>query len=237
MPGVGLLYLHGGGYVAGSAIAARPVASQLARLTRSEAFVPDYRQAPEDPFPAAVKDTVAVYDALGKTAEKIVVSGESAGGGLLLSLVGILAERNNYQRQFVGAAAFSPWADLTLKGETHVSRAEADPFVTREVLQNFAELYLQGADPTGPTASPLYGAAPRNAAPLRIDVGDFEILLDDSVRYARKFADAGLRVSLHVWEGMPHGFQAIGSLAAADAVLREVGAFLQSCLERTHAPA
>jgi acetyl esterase/lipase len=137
----------------------------------------------------------------------------------------------------VGAAAFSPWADLTLKGETHVSRAEADPFVTREVLQHFAELYLQGADPTDPTASPLYGPPPRNAAPLRIDVGDFEILLDDSVGYAKKFADSGLSVSLHVWEGMPHGFQAIGTLQAADAVLKEVGAFLQSCLLQTHASA
>lgn len=234
--GARLLYLHGGGYVAGSATAARHVVAQLALLTRSESFVPDYRQAPENPFPAAVKDAVAVYDALAATAEKIVASGESAGGGLLLSLMAILAERNDSQRQFVGAAAFSPWADLTLKGETHLSRAEADPFVTREVLQHFADLYLQGAEPTDPTASPLYAPAPRNGPPLRIDVGDLEILLDDSVRYAKKFADAGLCVSLHIWEGMPHGFQAIGSLGAADAVVKEVGEFLQSCLLRTHVP-
>jgi acetyl esterase/lipase len=105
------------------------------------------------------------------------------------------------------------------------------------VLQHFADLYLQGTDPTNPTASPLYGPVPGTTLPVRIDVGDQEVLLDDSLRYADKIANAGLSVSLNVWEGMPHGFQAIAGLGAADASLKEIGAFLQGCLLRTHATA
>jgi acetyl esterase/lipase len=237
LPEARLLYFHGGGYVLGSAAEARYVAAKLAVLSRAEAFVPDYRQAPEHPFPAAVDDAVAVYQALSATAEKIVVSGQSAGGGLTLALLGILAERDARQRRPLGAALLSPWTDLALTGESYVSKDEADPFVTKPVLQHFADLYLQGADPLNPAASPLYGPVPNTAVPVRIDVGDQEVLLDDSVRYAEKIANAGLSVSFNVWEGMPHGFQAIGTLGAADAALGEIGVFLQGCLLRTHAQA
>ena len=237
VPGAGLLYFHGGGYVVGTAAEARYLAAKLVGLSRAEAFVPDYRQAPEDPFPAAVEDAVSVYQALSAIAEKIVLAGQSAGGGLTLALLGILAKRDKRQRQPLGAAVLSPWTDLALTGESFVSKDEADPFVTKPVLQHFADLYLQGADPTNPAASPLYGPVPGTTLPVRIDVGDQEVLLDDSLRYAEKIANAGLSVSLNVWEGMPHGFQAIASLGAADASLKEIGAFLQGCLLRTHATA
>ena len=230
-PGARLLYLHGGGFVLGSATATRHFAAHLALRIRAEAFVPDYRLAPENPFPAAVEDAVKVYDALSATAEKIVVSGDSAGGGLALALLGTLAGRDEKQHQPVGVAVFSPWADLALTGDSYISRAEADPFVSKATLKHFADQYLKGTDPTNPAASPLYGLTPRTSIPVRIDVGNHEILFDDSVRYAEKLTRAGLSVSLNIWDGMGHGFQAaIGVLGNSATAIEDVGAFLQSCL-------
>jgi acetyl esterase/lipase len=108
----------------------------------------------------------------------------------------------------VGVAVFSPWADLALTGDSYVSRAEADPFVSKATLKHFADQYLKGTDPTNPAASPLYGLTPRTSIPVRIDVGNHEILFDDSVRYAEKVTRAGLSVSLNIWDGMGHRFQA-----------------------------
>ncbi|HET9378094.1 MAG TPA: alpha/beta hydrolase fold domain-containing protein [Chthoniobacterales bacterium] len=235
LPGAGLLFFHGGGYVVGTAAEGRYLAAKLAEVSRAEAFVPDYRQAPESPFPAAVEDAMSVYQGLSAITEKIVLAGISAGGGLALALLEILANRDKRQRQPLAVAVLSPWSDLALTGKSLVSKDEADPFVTKPVLQHFADLYLQGADPTNPAASPLYGPVPATTLPLRIDVGDQEVLLDDSLRYAEKIANAGLSVSLNVWEGMPHGFQTIASLGAADASLKEIGSFLQGCLLRTQA--
>ncbi len=230
-PGTRLLYLHGGCYVLGSAAALRYFAGHLAVRALADTFVPDYRLAPEHPFPAAVEDALAVFSALAATADKVAVAGDSAGGGLALALLAILAGRGDSQRQAAGAAVLSPWTDLALTGESLVARAEADPLFTKGVLQHFVDLYLQGADATAPSASPLYGAAPSTAPPIRIDVGDAEVMLDDARRYAVKAQAAGLKVSLHVWEGMPHVFpSALGQLAAAAEATDAIGAFLRTCL-------
>ena len=230
-PDARLLYLHGGCYALGSAEAVRNFAGQLAGRIQANTFVADYRLAPENPFPAAIDDTLAVYRGLAEAAEKIVVAGDSAGGGLTLALLAALAGEGDRQRQPVGAAVLSPWTDLALTGDSFTTRAAADPIFTKAVLAHFVGLYLQGADPTDPRASPLYGAAPRTAPPIRIDVGEDEVMLDDSLRYAQKLQDANLNLSVHVWSGMLHVFQSgLGRLSAAGQSMDGIGAFLRDCL-------
>jgi acetyl esterase/lipase len=229
--GTRLLYLHGGCYVVGSAEALRNFAGQIAIRIRANSFVADYRLAPEHPFPAAVDDSLAVYQGLADEAEKVVVAGDSAGGGLTLALLAILAGQGDRIQQPHGAAVMSPWTDLALTGASLSTRAEADPVFTKAVLAHFAGLYLHGADPADPRASPLYGPVPCRTPPIRIDVGDAEVLLDDSLRFAQRLGDAGRDVAVHVWAGMPHVFaSSTGRLQAADAALEEICDFLGDCL-------
>jgi monoterpene epsilon-lactone hydrolase len=228
-PGRRLLYVHGGGYGLGSAQAFRNLASQIARRAGADAFVPDYRLAPEHPFPAAIDDVLAAYRGLAALDEaKIVVAGDSAGGGLTLALLAILAAEGASP---AAAALMSPWTDLALTGASLDSRAEADPIFTRGVLQALADNYAQGGDKADPRMSPLH-ARLAGLPPIRMDVGDDEVLLDDSIRFAARAAEAGVDVSLSIWAGMPHVFQSsLGHLRAADQSLDAIGAFLSSRLD------
>lgn len=231
-PGASMLYLHGGGYVLGSAEALTNFAGQIAARVGADTFVPDYRLAPEHPFPAAIDDAVAAYRGLvADGAERIVVVGDSAGGGLTLALLSIVAaEKAKGLVQPVGAAAMSPWSDLALTGASFETRAEADPIFTRGVLQGFADMYLQGQDATNPKASPLH-AELNGLPPIRIDVGDDEVLLADSVRYADRARAAGVEVMLSVWKGMPHVFQSsLGRFLAAEQSTDAIGDFLRQRL-------
>jgi acetyl esterase/lipase len=226
------LYLHGGCYVLGTAEAFRNQASHFAKLAGADTFVPDYRRAPEDPFPAAVDDAWAVYRALAQEADKIAVAGDSAGGALALAILAAAASPAGRDvRPARGAVVMSPWVDLALTGKSMQERAEADPIFTRDVLAAFAAEYLQGQDPREPSASPLYGAL-TGLPPLRIDVGEDEILLDDSKRYAERARAAGVEVTLAIWAGMPHGFQgAVGKLVAANKAVEAAGRFLAARLD------
>ncbi|MBW4025480.1 MAG: alpha/beta hydrolase [Proteobacteria bacterium] len=228
-PGRRLLYLHGGGYGLGSAVAFRNLASQIAARAKANAFLPDYRLAPEHPFPAAIEDVVAAYRGLfAQGTGRIVVAGDSAGGGLTLALLPILRAEGVLP---AGAAVMSPWTDLGLTGASLESRADADPIFTRGMLQALADSYVQGSDKTDPRMSPIH-AALDGLPPIRIDVGDDEVLLDDSVRFAARAAAARVDVSLSVWAGMPHVFQSsLGHLRAADQSLDAIGAFLSSRLD------
>jgi epsilon-lactone hydrolase len=231
-PGARMLYLHGGGYVLGSAQAVTHFAGQIAVRVGLDAFVPDYRLAPEHPFPAAIDDAVAAYRGLvSEGAERIVVVGDSAGGGLTLALLSILAaDKTKGVVQPVGAAVMSPWTDLALTGDSFEKRADADPIFTRGVLQGFADLYLQGQDAANPKASPL-NARLADVPPIRIDVGDDEVLLADSVRYADLARAAGVEITLTVWEGMPHVFQSsLGQFLAAERSVNAIGDFLRQRL-------
>lgn len=231
-PGARLLYIHGGGYVLGSAEAFTGFVSQIALRAGADAFIPDYRLAPENPFPAAIDDAVAAYHGLvADGAERIVVVGDSAGGGLTLALLSILAaDKTSGVVQPAGAAAMSPVTDLSLAGESFETRAEADPIFTRDVLKAFSDMYLQGQDATLPKASPLY--APLNGLPpIRIDVGDSEVLLADSIRYADRAQAAGVEITLSVWEGMAHVLQSsLGQFAAAEQSVNAIGEFLRQRL-------
>lgn len=232
MSGARILFLHGGGYVLGSAAGYTNFAGQIAARAGTDTFVAEYRHAPEHPFPAAIDDAVAAYRGLaaGGTG-RIAIVGDSAGGGLTLSLLSILAaERSAGTLQPVAGAVMSPWTDLTLSAPSMKSRAEVDPIFTRGVLLALADFYLQGQGASAPKASPLF-APLHGLPPIRIDVGDDEILLDDAVRYAERARAAGVDATLHVWSGMPHVFQSsLGRLQAAEHSMSELAAFLRKAL-------
>jgi monoterpene epsilon-lactone hydrolase len=226
---VTILYIHGGAYIAGNAAAFRHLAGQIAHRVRAAVFVPDYRLAPEHAFPAAVDDVVAVYRGLANTETRaFAVAGDSAGGGLALSLVSILTSPAMRSSAPVPCAcvAISPWTDLALTGESLKTRANVDPFLTYAALASAAEKYLAGSDPRDPRASPLY-ADVGDLPPLHIHTGLDEILLADSQRYAERAAAANVDVALHLWEGMPHVFPSmVGRANASSESLDIIGAFL-----------
>ena len=224
-----ILYLHGGGYTLGSAAAYVNFVSQLAHRTGVRAFVADYRLAPEHRFPAAVQDALAAYAGLLEMGYRsIALVGDSAGGGLALSLLAQLSQFASHTGQAAPkcAAVISPWTDLSLSGESMESRAQADPLLSREVLAKAADAYLggAGADRTDPRASPLF-ATTAHLPPVSIHVGADEVLLDDTLRYARAHEAA----EAHVWEGMVHVFASnVAQLGAARDALDDISRFLRT---------
>lgn len=228
--GVAILHLHGGAYVQGSAHAYRHLAGQVAARTSASAFVVDYRLAPEHPFPAALDDAKAAYRGLVEQgAQKIVIVGDSAGGGLALVLLSV-AQSDVLACSGVApsvAVVISPWTDLALTGPSLQDRADDDPLLTREVLSMASASYLQGHDPHDPLASPLYGSF-TGLPPIQIHVGTSEVLLDDTRRYAERARAAGVDVTAHVWEGMTHVFPGnVGTLNAAEAALGMIATFFE----------
>ena len=225
-----ILHLHGGWYNWGTAEAFRHLVGHVAKGAGASAFIPDYRLAPEHPFPAAAADVEACYDGIsdGKSC-RVALVGDSAGGGLALGLLARLASRSPGDLP-VAAVAFSPVTDLALTGATWESRAAADPYFTREQVFALVGAYLAGHAPTDPAASPLYGDL-SGLPPIRVHVGDDEVLLDDSLRYVARAVAAGVDARLDVWEGMPHGFASgVGRTSAADAAVSAVGTFLAARL-------
>ncbi len=199
-----LLYLHGGGYVIGSLDSHRHLAAEAGRACGIAALALDYRLAPEHPFPAAVDDALAGYRFLlarGIAPGRIAIAGDSAGGGLVVAAM--LAIRDGGLPQPGCGWCISPWVDMEMTGETMTSKAAADPMVQRAGILEMAKLYLNGADPRSPLAAPLY-ADLKGLAPLLIQVGASETLLDDALRLARLAGAANVRVDLQVWPEMIH---------------------------------
>ena len=227
-PDQAILHLHGGWFNFGSARAYRHLVAHIAARAGTRAFIPDYRLAPEHPFPAAGDDALASYRALGANGiRRIALTGDSAGGNLALVLASrVSAEAASSNATLVRVAVLSPVTDLTLSGATYATRADADPFFTRAQVARLVDSYLAGADAQDPLASPLLGRL-AGLPPVLIHVGDDEVLLDDSRRYIERAAAAGVDARLDVWMGMPHGFPAsIGRLKAAAQSLDAIGAFL-----------
>jgi epsilon-lactone hydrolase len=233
-----ILHLHGGWFNFGSARAFRHFVGHIAARAGARAFIPDYRLAPEHPFPAAVDDVMACYRGLDKSGvRRIAVTGDSAGGNLALVLASLASnERAAAKATLAGVVAFSPVTDLTLSGDSYRTRAEAEPYFTREQVAELVHAYLGDADPKHPMASPLY-ASLSALPPVRIHVGDDEVLLDDSRRYVERAVDAGLDARLDIWLGMAHGFPgSIGNLKAATLALDAAGIFLAERLRSPTSP-
>jgi monoterpene epsilon-lactone hydrolase len=231
--GAAILYFHGGAYVVGSARAYRHFVGQVAARANVVAFVPEYGLAPEHPFPAAVEESLACYRGLvGKGFGKIALAGDSAGGGLALVLLSSLVARARDVSALrpACAAVMSPWTDLALSGTSMETRAGADPLLTRESLASTARLYLGGHDPRDPLASPLYGEL-AGLPPVRMHVGEDEVLLDDSLRYGESIESHGGTVQVHTWQGMIHVFPSnVVLLHAAREALDDTGSFLRQQL-------
>jgi len=223
-----ILHVHGGWFNAGSATPYRHLVGHIAARAGTKAFVPDYRLAPEHPFPAAVDDVLATYRGMDASGiRRIAITGDSAGGNLALVLASCVAAKAvPAKASLAGAAAFSPVTDLTLSGATYETRADADPYFTKQQVAELVHSYLGNADANDPLASPLQGRL-SGLPPIRIHVGDDEVLLDDSRRYVERAIAGGVDARLDVWTGMPHGFVAsIGTLKAAAQSLDAVGLFL-----------
>ena len=231
--GEAILHLHGGWFNFGSARAYRHLVGHIAARAGARAFVPDYRLAPEHPFPAAIDDVLACYRGIEESGvRRVAVTGDSAGGNLALVLASCVAARAVSARAtLVGAAAVSPVTDLTLSGRTYETRADADPLFTRPQVTELVRSYLGAADANNPLASPLQGPF-SGLPPIRIHVGDDEVLLDDSQRYVERAVAAGVDCRLEVWMGMHHGFvSSVGMLKAATLSLDAIGGFLSERLQ------
>ena len=202
--GAALLYLHGGGYVIGSPRSHRHLAAALAGASGAATLLPDYRLAPEHPFPAAVEDAVAAYRwllARGIPANGIVIGGDSAGGGLTVAT--LLALRDRGLPGPAGGVCISPWVDLTCSGASYTSRAASDPIVTQTGVAEMARAYVGTGDPRLPLASPLF-ADLTGLPPLLVHVGSDEVLLDDAVGLAERARAAGVAATLEIWPDMIH---------------------------------
>ena len=201
------LMIHGGGYYRGLAAAVGGASAWIARAAKCTVLSINYRRAPEHPFPAAVDDTITAYRWLlsqGFAADHIVVGGISAGGGLTLAL--LLSCRDSGDPLPAGGVPMSAWTDLAQTGGSFQSNADADPAVSKEYLDRFSALYLNGTDPQTPLASPLY-ADLTGLPPLLLQVGTTETMLDDSVAFAARAEEAGVDVTLEQWPEMIHGWQ------------------------------
>ncbi len=230
-----IVHIHGGWFNWGTAQAFRNFAGHIALSAGADTFIPDYRLAPEHPFPAAVRDLEACYRGLvDQGITKIALTGDSAGGNLALVLLSIAsAQASRDAVAPVGAVVFSPITDLAFTGESFDTRAEADPSFTKSQSAGLVRSYLGVTDPQNPLASPLY-ADLTGLPPIRVQVGDDEVLLDDSRRYLERAVAAGVDAKLDVWAGMPHGFVTnIGGFNAATQALEACGAFLTERLGRT----
>jgi len=230
-----LLYLHGGGYYRGAIATVREMCGRLSRAAGLRVLAIDYRLAPEYPFPAALEDALAALRWLrtqgcpgGCTPGELAVGGDSAGGGLAVALLVALREAGE---PLPGAAVcLSPWVDLTHSGESMTALAGDDPSLSRSYLERFAGLYLDGADPRDPRASPLF-ADLTGLPPLLVQVGGREVLRDDGLRLAERARAAGVAVELDLWEEMTHVWQNNGpDLPEGRQAIERVGAFLRARL-------
>ena len=226
--GTVVYYLHGGAYAIGSINTHREMISRIARAANARALAIDYRLAPEHPFPAAVEDAVAAYRWLlstGADPERIVIAGDSAGGGLTVAT--LLALRDAGDPLPAAAVCISPWTDLAITGESMDTKADVDPLIKKADAIAGAKQYLGGADPRNPLASPLY--ADLSGLPhLLVQVGGSETLLNDATRLAERAQAAGVDVTLETWEEMIHVWHFFAFiLPEAQQAIDRIGQFIR----------
>lgn len=226
-----ILYLHGGAYIVGGTDMHRQMVSHLARAANVEVLLPDYRLAPEHKYPAAVEDAVGVYRTLlsdGWRACDIVLAGDSAGGGLTAAT--LLALRDAGDELPAGAVLMSPFLDVTASGETMQTRAEQDPWFHAEHVPIIADYYCEPDQHRDAYVSPVF-ADVHGLPPIYIQVGNDEILLSDSTRFAEKLQQAGCEVELEIWPDMWHVFQFfVNKMPESGRAVKKIGAFVQQQL-------
>lgn len=228
-----VLHLHGGGYVTGSIASHLMMCIPMAQTLKMNVLLPEYRLAPEHPFPAAIDDVLKIYHWLltqGYAANDIIISGDSAGGGLGVAVVAALRDQN--EALPAAMICISPWADLTMEGRSHSTRAKAEAVLNADVLREWALCYTNESNLSNPLVSPIF-ANLRDFPPLLIQVGSDEILVDDAIALAEKAKSAGVDVTLKIWDGMWHVWQALGDLIPeSEKSFEEIRQFIQ---EHTHA--
>ncbi|MEO8241381.1 MAG: alpha/beta hydrolase fold domain-containing protein [bacterium] len=231
-----ILYLNGGAYLTGSPLTHFALVARIARMTGLQAVMPGYRLAPEHPAPAAFDDAVAAHARLlakGFAPERIILAGDSAGGGLALALLADLCARNLTP---AGLFAFSPWTDLALTGESLVSHADFDWIVPTGQIREAVDLVLAGGDPRDPRVSPLYAAFHR-PPPVFFQVGSREMLRDDSRRMAEVLRQAGGQVIVEEWPECPHVWQMLdGYLPEAREALLHTADFVARLVSSSSPP-
>lgn len=229
-----LIFLHGGGFQFGSLRSDGELAARLGRAAGMQVLFVDYRLAPEHPFPAALDDVRSAWQWLwrdrGCDPSGVAVAGDSAGGGLAVSL--LAAARDDGEPLPSGAALMSPTVDLTGSGRSMRDRVAEDPVSTPQLLARLAADYLAGADPRLPAASPLF-ASLAGLPPIHIEVGTADLLLSDSERLAEAATAAGVEVELVVGDGLPHVFPLLRGTPEAEAATERIARFLRS---RTGSP-
>jgi epsilon-lactone hydrolase len=226
-----LVYFHGGGFVSGSKDSYRKIAAHLAKAAGVRTLIPDYRLAPMNPFPAQLEDARSMYDwllAQGYQPSKIAFAGDSAGGNIA---TGAALALNRDGATLPGAVvAFSPWYDMEANGPTFDSNAVVDVAISRQLVHDFAPVFLGGQSPADPLANPLY-ADPTGLPPLLLTCGGDETLRDSVERFAALAEQTGVEVALHVEDGMPHVYQLLaGRVPEADASIAEAGKWLREKL-------
>lgn len=222
-----ILYLHGGGYTMGSCNTHRALVARIALAGQAPALLINYRLAPEYPFPAALEDAIAAYQWLldrGVAANRIVFAGDSSGGGLAIAVA--VALRDQEEQLPAGIVCISPWADLTLSGETISTCSTTDPLISRETSEYHASRYVGQQDPKMPLISPVF-ADLSEFPPMLIQVGEHEILRSDSSRLSKNARRAGVDVTLEVWDGMWHVWHAFAGLVPeSQRAIERIGAFI-----------
>jgi acetyl esterase/lipase len=223
-----IFHLHGGGFALGSAASSVGFASDLARKAGMNAVTVDYRLAPEHPFPAALEDVTAAYQAAldhASARTQIVVTGESAGGNLALEL--LIARKEHRLEMPAAVALFSPMTDLAVTGESFTTKAGVDPNITAAAIRTRANDYLNGTDPKDPFVSPIY-ADLTGLPPMLVQAGSHEALLDDATRLATRAAADDVAVTLDITPDVAHVFQAFAAvLDEGDDALSRAATFLQ----------
>lgn len=220
-----ILFFHGGGYVIGSPTTHRELCARISRASGARVLAIDYRLGPEHPHPAAVEDALTAYRWLlanGFRAKRIVLVGDSAGGGLVVATSTMI--RDAGVELPAGGVCLSPWIDLECTG---AEPPIEDALLTREGLREFARLYLGGQDPKTPLAAPLHLDL-RGLEPLYVQVGTAEVLLDDAHRLVANAKRAGVEVTLEAWDGLFHVFQLYPVLPEAAEAVEKIGTFVRS---------
>ncbi|MEH2920100.1 alpha/beta hydrolase [Samsonia erythrinae] len=232
-----VLYIHGGGYVHGGVEAYRGLTGRLARELNARVYTPDYRQAPEHPFPTPIDDVFAAYCSIlnsGTHPRDLVLAGDSAGGAMVVTMMR-KARDGGFSLPAAGVS-ISPWANLTHSGSSATTRDGLDPICSVEFLNKLGKCFLAGELPTHPDASPVF-ADVHGLAPILIQIGENEVMLSDAIRLASNIGEARGRITLEVWPGMFHVWHLFaGILPDADRAIRNAVRFLEDAFTEDRAP-